>query len=443
MSNPPDLLKFPTAQAVVHLAAPLVVLGVLRTSTLLVDSWFVGFLGSQALAAIAGATFAMWMLIMLAELAGTGAQTLAAQGVGAGLQDRVRAVGAQALWLAGAVAIGLLCLRPAVGGYFDALGASGPVRALGVDYLDASLVGGVTFCAQAALVGIFRGIGDMRSAMAITALALVGNALLDPLFIFTFGLGMAGAAWATVAANGVAAAVAWAWLARRGYRPGPWRAHAPTLWRLVAIGGPVTIQGVAFSVVYVVLGRVLLPYGDGYLAALGLGHRIESLPYMFCVAFEMAVATLVGQHLGAGDVVAAKRAGHEAARIAALAMIPFGLLLFVGAPRAVAFFTDDPQIIDAGAVYLRFQSTVWWAMAAECVYSGAFAGTGRTLPPLAVSGVLSALRIPLAIGLAATWGPHAVWAAIAATTLLKGAALTAWWRRTQPHPLSNHDTVTS
>jgi putative MATE family efflux protein len=438
---PSDLLSQSTPRALTQLAWPLIVLGLLRTSTLLVDSWFVGWLGTQALAGIAGATFAMWILAMLAEIPGTGAQTLTSQAVGAQSTDRIRSIAAQSLWMALLVALFVLGLRPLMGLYFQALGATGPVGDLGAAYIDASMLGGITFTAQAALVGVFRGLGDMRTAVLITAVALIANAIIDPVFIFTLEMGIAGAAWATVAANALATGLG-AWLlARRGHAPGPWRPRRQTLGWIAQIGIPIAVQGTAFSLVYVALGRVLMPFGDAYLAALGLGHRLESLLYLFCLAFEIGVATLVGQHLGAGNPEGAKQAANAAARFAALAMLPLGVAMFFGARTALGWFTDDPVIIDAGELYLRTQAFVAWAMAAECVYTGAFSGSGNTLPPLAIGGTLSALRIPAAIALGVPFGAHGVWIAIALSTLAKGVVLSAWWARHTPQAMVARDTV--
>ncbi len=424
---PQDLLSLSTPRALARLAWPLVVLGLLRTGTLLVDSWFVGFLGTDALAALAGCAFAWWIVGTVTELSGTGTQTLVAQAVGARRGEaELRRIGGQGVWVALLVALGVLLTRPAEGLYFDALALHDAARHHGVAYLDASLLGAVTLLVQGALVGVYRGLGDTRAAMAVSGLALVANAALDPLFMFVLDGGIAGAAWATVVANGLGALAALIDLARRGLAPAP----APDLdgiRRIAAIGAPLAAQGTAFSLVYVFLGRVLAPFGAAPLAALGLGHRLESLPYLFCLAFEMGVATLVGQHLGAGDPEAARRAGHAAARFSMAAMLPFGVALFLLAGPAFRLFTDDPSIVAAGSAYLRVQAVVWWAMAAESVYTGAFAGAGRTVPPLVINGVLSALRVPLAYFLAEPLGADGVWLAIGSSTFLKGVVLTGWW----------------
>jgi Na+-driven multidrug efflux pump len=123
-------------------------------------------------------------------------------------------------------------------------------------------------------------------------------------------------------------------------------------------------------------------------------------------------------------------------------MLPFGLVLFVAAGPAFRLFTDDPAIVAAGVSYLRVQTVVWSAMAAESVYTGAFAGIGRTVPPLLVNGSLSALRIPLALLFARSLGPDGVWLAIGASTLLKGVVLTTWWTFA-PEPAASRDTLTA
>ena len=215
-----DLLQLPTHRALLSLAWPLVVLGLLRTATLLVDAWWIGFLGTDALSALAACAFAVWILHTLTELAGTGTQAVTAQALGARApRERLRALGAQGVLVSGIVTGGCLLLRMTQGAYFDALALEGEPRILGLAYLDASLLGSGAVMVQGALVGVYRGIGDTRGAMWVSGVSLAANALLDPLFIFTLKGHMAGAAWATVGAYGLSGAAAWWDLHRRGLAP--------------------------------------------------------------------------------------------------------------------------------------------------------------------------------------------------------------------------------
>lgn len=429
MSPPhaPTLLQRTPARALWAVAWPVAVMGYLRTGTLLTDSWFVGRLGDDALAAIGGTAFGWWMIQLWAEIPAFGVHAVVARHTGAGRHDRVGPTIVQGLWVGLACAVGLLGCLPLVATYLDALGFvdGSAARDPGRAWLVASLLGGLPLAAHAVIGAGFRGLGDTRAALVITTGSFSLNALLDPLLIGAFGI--AGAAWATTAANTLGAAFGAWWLAQRGHRLTFVVPDRAEIAELVRIGGPVSARGIGFSLVYVGLGRMLTTFGEAPLGGLGLGHRLESLAYQVCVAFEVAAATMVGQHLGAGDRPGARRAADTAAGVAGAAMVPIGALVFVGAPWVLAAFGAGPETLDAGARYLRWQTLTFVFMAFESVYSGAYAGSGRTSFPFWVVTAGTVLRLPIGWLLAFPLGLGAdgIWIAISVTTALRGIG-TAW-----------------
>ncbi len=406
-------------------------MGWLRTGYLLTDSWFVGRLGDDALAAIGGAAFAWWMLLLLAELPGVGVHALVAQHVGAERLDRVRGTFVQGLWLGVGLGVGLLALLPTVPWYLAAVGFTpgSHTAALGNAFLSASLLGGVPVVLNVVVGGVFRGLGQTREALGITVLTFVVNAALLPVLIGP--LGIAGAAWATVLASAVGACVGLARLTLRGLGPAPAPPHLPSLARIASIGGPVSARGIAFCFVYVLLGRFIVQFGEAQMAGLGIGHRVEGLAYQVCVAFEVGAATLVGQHVGARDLHGARRAADQAALACAALMIPAALILFGAAPSIFDAFASTASTVAAGTAYLRIQTAVFVFMALEAVYGGAFAGSGRTVAPFWIVTIGTVARLPLAWLLA--WplglGANGIWIAIALSTMAKGIASTWVWRR--------------
>ena len=415
----------------------MIALGLLRSTYFLTDIWFVGRLGDDALAAIGGSAFAWWMIHTLCDLSGVGVHALVARWEGGRQRERIPSTLAQGLWVSLVVAVVLAALaRPGTLAYFDLLGfadGAGPTR-LGVQYLSVSLITAGTLAVYAVILAAFRALGQTRTALVITAVTLVVNLALDPALIWGWGplpaLGIGGAAWATAVANGVGAVAGAAVLARRGIRL---RYEAPTseARRVAAIGGPITVAGLGFSLVYVLLGRIINGFGDEHMAALGVGHRLESIAYMATVGFSVGAATMVGQHLGAGSVERAREAAAAANRLCAAWMVPVTATMLVGAPVFLGWFTDDPAIVASGTTYLRLQSLVFVAMGVEVVLEGAFSGAGDTLPPLVIGGTLTAARLPMAwaFGEWAGLGITGVWIAIAVSTLGKAVVLGGWWRR--------------
>jgi len=156
------------------------------------------------------------------------------------------------------------------------------------------------------------------------------------------------------------------------------------------------------------------------------------------MGFSTAAATLVGQYLGAGDPDRAARAAWATTGISAAFLGVIVLIFLVFAPQLIGIFSDDPEVIAQGALYLRIVAVFEVAMAPELVLEGAFSGAGNSMPPMLVGVPLTAVRVPLAHLLCRTfgWGAAGIWWAISVTTLLKGAALMAWfaagrWKHTR------------
>lgn len=438
-TRPPSaLVGMSPWRAVLSIAWPMVALGWLKSLYFLTDSYWVGRMGDAELAAIGGTAFAWWMIYTVCELATVGTHALSARHEGAGERPRIRPVLAQGLWVGAAVAALLATVAfPFRGLYFDLLDFERGTaeNVLGQAYLGASLLGGWAVTAHAVVGSVFRGIGDTRTALWIAAVTLVVNGVLDPLLIWGPGplpeLGIAGAAWATVAANATGAAMGLAVLARRGLLPEAEGPRLRTMAVIARIGAPVGASGLGFCLVYVVLGRLINDFGTEHMAALGVGHRLESLAYLYCVGLMVGAATMVGQHLGAGSPRQAARSAHVAAAMCTAGLVPLAILLFAFAGPLMGIFTDDAVTAAAGVLYLRVQTAVLIFMGLEIVYEGGFSGAGDTVPAFWITSTLTAARIPLAWLLAEHlgWGIGGVWWAIALTTAARGVLMPAWFLR--------------
>jgi putative MATE family efflux protein len=413
-------------------AWPVVVVGLLRSAYYMVDLWWVGQLGDVELTALSAGSFAWWIVLQVTGLAGTGVHALSAQAEGADDRSAIAGLLLQGAWVGvamwAAIAAVVLLGAPL---YFDLIGIEGEPAGPGIAWLRAAgvLAGSAVF---AGLVdSVFRGLGRTDLALRVVSLGLVVNGLLDPLFILWAGLGLPGAAIATAVAELVAGAYGLVLLARLDVLP-TWASPSWSAMRdITRIGAPIAVSGVVFSAVYVVLGRVISSFGAEEVAALGVGHRLEAIPYLTAVGFMVAASTLVGQHEGAGDRAAGTRSAAAAAALCVAICLVCAVPAIVWAPELYGLFSSDPTILEAGTTYFRIQALVWGFMALEVVYEGAFAGRGHTLPALVIGGVGTLLRIPLAVALA--WytplGVDGVWIAIAVSTLLKGVVMAGWFHR--------------
>jgi Na+-driven multidrug efflux pump len=190
------------------------------------------------------------------------------------------------------------------------------------------------------------------------------------------------------------------------------------------VGLPLGLEGALFSLIYILLTRVITTFGTPAVAALGIGHKLEVLNYFVCAGMGAAATTLVGQNLGAGD---SRRAVRSAWRALFLTCLPVGAvtIALVSFPdAAIRVFSDDLEVIAAGTTYVLLVGLTQLFMAAEVVLLGAFAGTQWTTVPAGVEIGFTAARVPLAMWLVSQgWGVEAVWLAIASTTVIKGSLL--------------------
>jgi Na+-driven multidrug efflux pump len=201
-----------------------------------------------------------------------------------------------------------------------------------------------------------------------------------------------------------------------------------TLASIVRIGLPTAVTGVAFSLIYVLVTRTATQFGTPALAALGIGHRVESWLFMIGVGCGAATAAIVGQNLGAGRSDRAQRAGWLAVGFCSALGALFCVVELVIPERFAAIFSHDPAVIAEGAKYLRIAAISQLGVCAEIVLEGALGGAGYTLAPMLVSTSVTASRIPIAAWAANRFGSSGLWWTISLTALGRAVGMMTIWR---------------
>jgi putative MATE family efflux protein len=387
-------------------------------------------LGPSALAAVSLASYSVWIIVSLGELVGVGLTAVAARRHGE--RDPASAARATGTALVMATVLGLLVgvggvlALPAV---FRLMATTGELADLAREFLVVQLVGSVLIYGYYVVTAAFRSAGDTRTPFVILGASVLLNLLLDPLMILGGGpvpaLGVYGAALATVLTRGLGFVVGLELLRRRGgIRLDLSLRVARTIAR---IDLPTMLTGVLFSLIYMLLVRIVGGFGTPAIAALGVGHKIEGISYMICIGFGLAAETLVGQNLGAGQAARARQAGWLTARIASLPTCALAVVFMLLPGTLVGIFTDDPAVIHAGSLYLRAAAVAQLAMAFENVLEGALTGAGYTLYTMLAVVSISALRIPLAALVARPFGLEGIWWMLALTAMARAAAMTSLW----------------
>jgi putative MATE family efflux protein len=420
-------------------ALPAVIANLLMTAFHNVDTFWIGrSLGADALAAVTGSVFWVWLVISIGEMVSIGLDAIAARRHGERRPaDAARSVSdgvVLALLLGGAIAVATPFVLDWL---FVMLHTNGAVSAIGRDYLGTYLLGMPLIFGFFAVDAAFRAKGDTRTPLVILTVTTLLGLVLDPVLIRGIGpapaLGVRGAALATLVPRGLGCIVGLVLLKRRAMLA--WtRPRWAVLATIVRVGAPAAMTGVAFSAIYVVLTRITTQFGTPALAALGLGFRIESIVYVVAVGMGAATAAIVGQSIGAGDIARAARAGWAAMGLVSILGALMAFVSFVFAEQFAGIFSTDAAVIAEAARYLRIAAFSQLFLGAEVVLESAMGGAGWTFMPMLCSTAITALRLPIGAWAAAQWGTTGLWWTLAITAAARGvimAALWGWgrWRR--------------
>jgi putative MATE family efflux protein len=275
----------------------------------------------------------------------------------------------------------------------------------------------------------FTAIGDSATPIKVHLLAIGINVALDPVLIFGFGpipaFGVAGAAVATVASQGVGAALSLAVL-RRG-RSGlrltlaDMRPKAKAWGLLLRIGLPASVgQGLsAFG--FTVLQGVVNMFGTSAIAAFGVGNRLMNLFDIPTHGIASATTSLVGRAMGARDERLAMRVVRIALAMVLVFEIPLLTMAFAYGGGLVRLFVSDPEAVRLGDIMFKVVTPSLLMFGLYFAMSGAFQGAGDTKVIMVLSVFrLWGVRVPLAYLLAyrTALGPLSIWAAMFASNFL-------------------------
>ncbi|MBU0629636.1 MAG: MATE family efflux transporter [Candidatus Margulisbacteria bacterium] len=332
-----DLTSGSIARNMFFLATPMIVSNLLQTTFELVNMFWVGRLGSTALAAVAMSGSIIMVVMFMMMGIGVGTTAMVARAIGAKEHGRAEEVVKQSLFIA---FVGSFIL--AVLGYIVSapllrlLGASPEVMPLGTSYMHIAFSGSFVIFFMFLIMAVLQGAGDTMTPMLILAFSLLLNAILDPLLIFGLGpfpmLGVPGAALATIISRGIGCLIAFEVMLRgRSHIKLNLKSYGvdgAIINRILMIGFPASIQMTLRGLMGVVLMWVVAGFGTMSVAAYGIGIRLSMLLMMPGFALGMASATMVGHNLGAKKPERAVSSVWTAVTYYGAFMAVMGLLFF-------------------------------------------------------------------------------------------------------------------
>jgi putative MATE family efflux protein len=399
------------------LAVPVMTTNLIQTIYGLVDTFFIARLGTSQVAAVQLSFPINFLTLSLGMGMSIAATSMIAQYAGRKDYAQARRVASQILIVNAILSLflgllGTAFLKPLL----HIIGVSESLMPYTYPYLAINLLGLPTLFLMFAYNGIRNGSGDTVSPMILNTAGVILTIILDPILIFGMNLGVAGGAWAVVISRGIFTSYA---LYRMFTKPGEMKLSLSDLKiemnhirRIVAIGLPSSFGQAMEAIGFIVMNMYIVDLGEITLTAFSIGNRINGLILMPAMGIGGALATIIGQNLGAGQLDRARQAVKSAVIIATGILILGGIPMIIWAKPVVGIFSQDAAVIAQGSHYLILITLSIPLMGFFNVFSGTFQGSGHTMLTMFMQlGRLWVLRIPMIILFKALMpgDPSAIW----------------------------------
>lgn len=397
------------------LAAPIILANLLQTGYQLIDTFWLGRLGANAVAAVSVSFPILMLIISLGAgltLAGT---VLVAQYKGANDQKMVNYISSQNVFLIFLVSIFLSLM-----GYFIAdplmkiIGAGPEILEDSISYFKISSLGFVFIFMFFIFQSLMRGIGNVMLPVYVVLSTVVLNAILDPLFIYGYGpipaYGITGAAIASVFTQGISGFIG-IYILFKGksgiyIKWASMKLNLEAVKKILKLGVPASVEQSTRAGGMIMMIALVASFGSHVVASYGIGARILSFVVVPALGFAIATTSLIGQNIGAGKLERAEKVANLSSKIGFFGLTAIGLIFFLFAEYLVAFFVpDDPEVIKDGALFIKIMAPSFGLMGIQQIMNGVFNGAGFTKASMLISILgLWIIRFPLAFLLSKNTG---------------------------------------
>lgn len=423
------------------LAVPIIFANILQTAYQLIDTFWLGRLGANAVAAVSISFPILFLVLSLGSgltLAGT---VMVSQYKGANHQQMVNFSSSQTISLIFFISILLAALS-----YFAArplmeiIGAGPEIKEDSIAYFKVSSLGFVFLFIFFAFQSLMRGIGNVMLPVYIVLFTVFLNLVLDPLFIYGYGpvpgFGVAGAAVASVITQGLSAVIAIIVLLRGNsgikINFSSMYPDMQTLKKIFNLGFPASVEQSTRALGMTMMVILVTGFGSEVVAAYGIGARILSFIIIPALGLAIATTSLVGQNIGALKIKRAEKVANLSNKIAFFGLTGIGILMFIFAEPLTAFFIpDDPEVIQDASLFIKIMAPSFGLLAVQQVLNGVFNGAGFTKASMLIS-ILSLwiVRFPIAYILShkTSLGYEGIWWSFPISNLIAAIAAFAYFK---------------
>jgi putative MATE family efflux protein len=368
------------------LSLPMIVAMLVQSTYNIVDTAYVGRLGAEAIAALSFSFPIFFVLISINSGIAAGMGSRISRMLGAKKKKEAENTAMHGLFLSLILAVIIFFI-----GYFSMnflfslFGAEQNVINLATDYMGIILMGVFFMFPMYVFNNIFISQGDTKTPMKIQIISLITNIILDPIFIYTFKMGVKGAAIATDIAIVVGLIISLYYILKKSYlkiHMSSFKYSNEIIRDIFSVGFPATIMMLIISFYVIFINKFMAHYGTGYVAAFGIVSKLESIATMPFIAMSMAIVTLVGMFYGSKRYNLLKDIIWYGIRICLVSSTIIGIIFFIIPEPFIRIFTSDPVLIDLSIKYLRINILMWPLFAITNIISRAMHGMGNGLPGL-------------------------------------------------------------
>jgi putative MATE family efflux protein len=398
------LLDAPILPTLLRLAVPNVLTTLVQAATGLIEAYFIGKLGTEALAGVA-LVFPgiMLMQMMSAGAMGGGVSSAIARALGASRRDDADAVVLHALVIA-AIFAAVFTVAALAGGpwLYAALGGRGGALAVALTYSNIVFSGAILIWLFNTLANIVRGTGNTLVPALVTLVGAVLLIPLSPALIFGWGpfpqLGVAGGAAALLSYYGLGtlALTAYLWSGRSVVRPKLLETALrwPLFRDILRIGAGASLVALMTNATIALTTGLVGAFGPAAIAGYGIGTRLEYLLVPLSFGFGGPLVALVGTNIGAGNRERARRAAWIGGWTCFALTETIGVAAALAPTAWLSLFDADPAMIAAGASYLRVVGPCYGFFGLGMALYFASQGAGALQWPL----IANAMRLTIAVG---------------------------------------------
>jgi len=411
-----DMTKGKEGRLILQFALPMLAGSLFQQFYNIVDSIIVGnFIGKEALAAVGASFPVIFVLISMIIGLASGVTVVISQYFGAKDFDSVRrAIDTMYIGLFFAsISVSVIGITFSEE-IFILLNLPREVMPMALEYLNIYLLGIVSFFGFNGTSAILRGMGDSKTPLYFLIISTLTNVGLDLLFVIVFKWGVQGVALATVISQSGALITAIVYLNRYhkiiNFSLRKLVFDRKILNHSLRIGLPTGFQHTFVALGIMAIMAVVNTFGTDVIAAFSVAARLDAIATIPAMVMSQALATFVGQNLGANKSYRVKTGLTSTILLTGIVTVATTAIIVTFGEIFMEAFTDDQAVIEIGSEYLTIVSLFYLVFAFMFTFNGVMRGAGDTLIPMIISLIsLWLIRIPFAVFMSDRIGQTGIW----------------------------------